>query len=176
VAMSGDVSGARQALDDALEIAPRFVYALQQKALLDESAGRRDEAIDTYRRLLDVDANNVVALNNLAFALAVHQKMPMEALGLAKRAVALAPSNPTILDTLAWIQHLLGDNAAAAKVMEQVIKTNIPDPDVRLHAAVVFAAAGAPAVAKQQLSIALKLNPALADNAEVKQLQAQLAK
>ena len=60
--------------------------------------------------------------------------------------------------------------------MEQVIKTNTLNPEIRLHAAIVFAAAGARTIAKEQLSIALKLNPALADALEVKQLQAQLAK
>jgi len=171
----GDPAGARAAFTEAVETAPRFGYALMQRAALDETAGRHDEAIEGYRLILEIDANHVVALNNLAFALAVHRKMPMEALALAKRAATLAPT-PTILDTLGWIQHLLGDNAGAAKVMAQVVKTNIPDADIRLHAAVIFAAVGALAPAKNELAIALKLNPALANRAEVKELQAQLAK
>ena len=171
----GDAAGAHKALDEAVEAAPQFVPALVQRAMLDEATGRRDEAIDAYRRILEIDANHVATLNNLAYALAVHKNMPMEALALARRAVAAAPSNPTVLDTLAWIQHLLGDNASAAKTLEQVLKTNILDPDIRLHAAVVFAAIGARAIAQNQLAIALKLNPSLANNPEVKQLQAQLA-
>jgi uncharacterized protein (TIGR03790 family) len=174
--LRGDTSGARQALADALEAAPRFAAAMMQRAMLDESAGRLDDAIEGYKQLLDIDVNNAVALNNLAFALAVHRKMPMDALAYAKRAVALAPMNPAILDTLGWIQHLLGDDAGAAKVMEQVVKTNTVDPGIRLRAAIVFAAIGARAIAQNQLAIALKLSPSLAGTAEVKQLQSQLAK
>ena len=174
--LRGDTQGARRALDEALEIEPRFPTALQERALLDEAAGQHDAAIEGYRRILDVDPNHVVALNNLAYALAVHRKMPMEGLLLAKRAVTLAPTVPTVLDTLGWIQHLAGDDASAAKVMEQVAKTNVLNPDIRLHAAIIFAAVGANNAAKAQLAIALKLNPALANSAEVKQLQARLAK
>ena len=172
----GDIPGARAALDQALQAAPRFVPAILQRALLDESTGRRDEAIEGYKQILDVDANHVVALNNLGYAVAVHQSMPAEGLTFARRAAARAPTNPTILDTLAWIHHLLGDNASAAKVMEPVIKTNVLNPDIRLHAAVIYAAVGARAIAQTQLAIALKLNPSFATRPEVKELQAQLAK
>jgi Flp pilus assembly protein TadD len=171
----GDAAGAQSAVDEALALAPRFVPGWLQRASLDESAGRRDAAIDAYKQVLDIDANHVIALNNLAYSLAVHRNMPMDALVLARKAVALAPNSPTILDTLAWIQHLLGDNAGAAKIMEQILKTNIFDPDIRLHAAIVFAAAGAPSIAQNQLMIALKLNPALADREDVKTLQTELA-
>lgn len=172
----GDTRGAGQAIDEAVELAPRFVTGLLQSAGLDELAGRRDEAIDTYKRILDIDPNNVIALNNLAYGLAVYQNMLKEALALAERAVIRAPTDPTILDTLAWVQHLLGDDASAAKVMEQVVRTNIPNPDIRLHAAIVFAAVGARALAQNELAVALTLNPALANSTEVKELQAQLAK
>ena len=171
-----DLPGARQALDEAVEMAPRFVVAMLKKAGLEESAGQHDAAIDMYKRVLDIDPSQVVALNNLAFALAVRRNMPSEALPLAKRAVALSPTNPTILDTLGWIHHLLGDNATAAKVMEQAVKTNTVNPEIRLHAAIVFAAVGSLPMAKNQLAVALKLSPELANNIEVKELQARLAK
>jgi uncharacterized protein (TIGR03790 family) len=172
----GDLPGARQAVVDALEIAPNFIRALLQRAVLEESLDSRDQAIETYKQVLNLDSNHVVALNNLAYSLAVHRKMPMEALTLARRAVALAPTNPQILDTLAWIQHLLGDDASAAKLMQQLVRSNIQSPEIRLHAAIVFAAVGQRGAAQNELAIALKLNPALEGTPEVKQLQAQLAK
>ena len=172
----GDRMAAREALDRAIEAAPNFGAAWTQRAVLDEAAGRHDEAIEAYEKILEIDPNHIIALNNLAYALAVHRKTPSEGLPYARRAAAAAPSNATVLDTLAWIQHLLGDSAGAAKVMAQLVKGNTLNPDIRLHAAVVFAAIGQSAIAKNQLAIALKLNPALAGSAEVKQLQAELAK
>jgi len=172
----GDSAGALKAAAEALEEAPRFVAPMVLAAALDESAGRRDEAIDTYRRILELDANHVVALNNLAYALAVHRKAPAEGLPFARRAVAAAPNSPTVIDTLAWIQYLLGDHAAAAKLVQEVMKSNTLNPDVRLHAAIILAAAGQRPQAQTQLAIALKLRPSLAQSDEVRQLQAKLAK
>jgi uncharacterized protein (TIGR03790 family) len=176
LASRGDAAGARQAVVDALQLAPGLVQALALGAGLDEASGRRDEAIDAYKQILELDADNVVALNNLAYALAVHRKTPAEGLPYARRAVAAAPTNLTVIDTLAWIQHLMGDDASAAKLMEGVVRANTLNPELRLHAAIIFAAAGQRGQAQTQLSIALQLNPSLAGIAEVKQLQAQLAR
>ena len=173
----GDTAAARQAAEDAVELRRGFVAPLILRAGLDESAGR--SATRPWRhteQVLEVDANNVMALNNLAYGLAMYRKMPEEALPLARRAVAAAPNNPAVMDTLAWVQHLLGDSAGAAKLMEAVVRTNVPNPAIRLHAAIIFAAVGQRRPAQTQLAAALKLNPSLAGSAEVKQLEAWLAK
>jgi Flp pilus assembly protein TadD len=175
LASRGDAEGARAAVDEALQLAPQFVPTMTLGAMLDERAGRHDEAIEAYRRILEVDPNNVTALNNLAYSIGVRQGKPMEGLPFARRAVTASPSNPTVLDTLAWIQHLLGDDAAAAKLMDQVVRANTLNPELRLHAAIIYAAVGQRGQAGTQLKIALQLNPSLADSPEVKELLAQLA-
>jgi uncharacterized protein (TIGR03790 family) len=172
----GDQSGARQAIDESIALAPRYIVALLQGAGLDEAEGRRDQAMGTYQRILDIDPNHTIALNNLAYGLAVYRAMPVEALPLAERAAARAPNNPTVLDTLAWVHHLLGDDRRAAAVMERVLRTTVTEPEIRVHAAIVFAAAGARARARQELTAALDLNPALAGTVAVQELEAALAK
>lgn len=171
----GDSAGARRVVEESVALAPRFVAGLVLLASLDDAAGRPDQAISTYRRILEVEPDHVMALNNLAYGLAVHLKMPKDALPYAERAVARAAGNPTILDTLAWVHHLLGDEARAATVMEEVVRSNVQNAVIRLHAAIVFAAAGSRGPAKRELGVALKLNPGLATTPEVKELQAQLA-
>jgi tetratricopeptide (TPR) repeat protein len=171
-----DRPGARDALAAALEIAPRFVLALQQRAALDEIDKDYDAAIDTYREIITIDSNHVTALNNLAYALAVHRHVPEEALPLAERAVSRAPNNPIVIETLAWTHYLLKDHKQAARLMGQVVLANLPNPEVRMHAAAVFAAIGSRTVAQRELAIALKLNPALAERPDVKDLQALLSK
>jgi uncharacterized protein (TIGR03790 family) len=113
----GDAAGGRAALEEAVQLAPRFVAGWLQLAGLDEQEDRIDAAIDKYKRVVLVQPNNFVALNNHAYALAVRQKMPAEALPLARRAAAQAPDDFLVLDTLGWIQHLLGDDAGAAQVL-----------------------------------------------------------
>jgi tetratricopeptide (TPR) repeat protein len=171
-----DQSGAREAVRAALEISPRFLAALLQRAVLEEIEEDRDAAIETYRQMIAIDSGHIVALNNLAYALAVHRNAPEEALALAERAASRAPSSPTVLETLAWIRYLLKDHVNAARLMERVVRANLPNSEVRMHAAVVFAAVGSRTIAQRELDIALKLNPALATRPDVKDLQALLAK
>ena len=76
-----------------------------------------------------------MALNNLAYNLAVHLGKPAEALPLARRAVSLAPQVGTTLDTLARTEHLLGNHEVASKLFGEAIRLDPTQPEIRLHAA-----------------------------------------
>jgi uncharacterized protein (TIGR03790 family) len=165
---------ARQALEQFTELAPRADVPQFQLAMIYEAEGQHDAAIARYRKVLELQPKHVIALNNLAYGLAVHQKAAAEALPLAQQAAALAPNEPAILDTLGWVQHLAGDSAAAAKVMADVVRRAPGEANYRLHAAVVYAAVGQRTEAEAELKEALRLNPSLADSDEVKQLRARL--
>jgi uncharacterized protein (TIGR03790 family) len=172
--LRGERALARAAYEEATALAPQIVPAQMQLAMMHEAAGQGDLAIERYRRVIEYDANNVLALNNLAYKLAVDKKKPQEALPLATRAAKQAPQEPTVLDTLAWVQHLLGDDSAAVKTMAATLKGAPSNADIRLHAAIIYAANGARAVAEDQLAAALKLKPSLEGTADVKQLRQQL--
>lgn len=65
------------------------------------------------RRALEMQPDNVGLNNNLAFTLAEHLGQAQEALEYAHKAVANAPDQARMLDTLGLVQHLAGelDNA-----------------------------------------------------------------
>ena len=170
----GEREGARAALESSVKLAPTYVGPLLKLAMMDEEDGRRSSAIQWYRRVLAVQPNNVLALNNLAYGLAVHGKAPAEALPHAQRAATLAPNNSSILDTLAWVHHLNGNSAEAQKVIARAIKASAPAAETHLHAAIIFAATGTPAVAAAQLEEALRRNPALENTEEVRELRQKL--
>ena len=123
--------------------------------------------------MLKARPNEIAALNNLAYMLAVKRRAPAEALPLAKRAVTLAPDNAATIDTLAWTHHLLGEHAEAAKLLRPVVQRTTGRPEIHLHAALVFAAVGDFALAKTQFDEALKIDAALADTDDVKALLTQ---
>ncbi len=108
LATMGDSAAARVALEEATRLAPQAAYAQMQLALLYEKDQKFDLAIERYRRVIERQPRNGVALNNLAYSLATRQNAAAEALPLAERAVSTGPQNPAYLDTLAWIEHLLG--------------------------------------------------------------------
>jgi uncharacterized protein (TIGR03790 family) len=170
----GDNEGARRSLEEATQIAPNSASIQLQLALMYEEASEWAKAMERFRQVLKVQPKSVIALNNLAYSLAVRQKAPEEARPLAQRAVSLAPNNPEIVDTLAWIEHLLGNDREAARLLRPVVQKGTGSADIRLHAAIVFAAIGEDRAADAQLKEALRLDPKLAEKDDVKTLRTRL--
>ncbi len=81
------------------------------------TAGEPELAAERYRKVIALQPTHATALNNLAYDMAVREKKPAEALPMARKALALAPDNATILDTVGWIEFLLGNNAEAARLL-----------------------------------------------------------
>jgi Flp pilus assembly protein TadD len=81
-----------------------------------------------------------------------------------------------VIDTLAWIEYLLGQHAAAVKTMAAALRGAPASAEIRLHAAIIYAANGARAVAEDQLKEALRLQPSLEDRPDVRDLRQRLAK
>ena len=170
----GDKAGVRAALEEATRVAPNAAFAQLQLALVYQQEKNLDAAIERYRRVIDVQPRNSVALNNLAFLLVVEKNAPKEALPLAQRAVEVTPQNPATLDTLAWIEYLTGDVMSASKRIALAVRGAPNLPDIRMHAATIYAAAGARAVAETELREALRLQPALENSPAVKQVRDKL--
>ena len=167
-------AGARQALESAVIADGRFTVARLELANAQDREGQVDRAIANYRAILGYEPNQPVALNNLAFDLANKRGNPQEALPFAERACTVMKNDPALLDTLAWIQHLIGRSREADATMRQSRALGGQDPDILWHAAVIFAAVNDMPRASAELNLALKLNPALAERDEVKNLRQQL--
>jgi tetratricopeptide (TPR) repeat protein len=172
-ARSGDKAGAEALWVRAADAEPRLLPIQTQLAGLYETQGAYDKAIDRYRRILAVDKNNSIALNNLAYALAVRANAPKDALPLAQQAFRQAPT-PVVADTLGWVDHLLGDEYAAQSLLERAAAALPGNAEILFHVASVHAALGQKARAKQELDSAEKLDPQLASRADVKALRALL--
>jgi uncharacterized protein (TIGR03790 family) len=170
----GDTAGTRKALEEATNLAPTLIVAQLQLGIWEQQAGNFPAAVERYRAILKVQPNHSVALNNLAYVLAIEQSLPAEAIVFARRAATLAPDNASILDTLGWTEHLLGNNDAAAKLLAQGIRLDPTIAELRLHAAIVYAAIGALPNAQTELKEALRLNPEYEKQTEVMTLQKRL--
>ena len=169
-----DRTAARKLFEQASEIAPD---AVSVHLLLAELYGSSDEparAAERYRKVIGLQPSNAVALNNLAYDIAIREKKPAEALPMARKALSLAPDNATILDTVGWIEYLLGNTAEAAKLLVQAAKGAPGNAEVRLHSAFALMAQGARAAASTELSEAIKLNPALEKRQDVMELRSRL--
>lgn len=166
-----NLAGARDALTKAIALAPKTPGLMVVLADIEEKAGEYDAAIEWYHRILALQSTNVIALNNLAYALAVRKNQPAEALPFARRAASLAPRAGAVLDTLGWVEHLLGNHEVAAKLFADAVRLDANNAEIRLHAAIVYAAAGQREQSQAELAQALKLDPGLAAREEVRRLK-----
>jgi uncharacterized protein (TIGR03790 family) len=170
-----DRAGAKNALKEAVSLAPQSLTLLITLAQLEEQVGEYDAAIARYRRVVAIDPANVVALNNLAFALAVRRSSAPEALVFARRAADLAPRSAGVLDTLGWVEHLAGNDGHAAIILDNAVKLDPTQAQIRVHAAIVFMADGKSDRAATELKEALRLDPTSSVRDEVRQLRERIA-
>ena len=104
------------------------------------------EAIDTaaanehYEEILRQQPGVLVALNNLAWNL--RTKDTERALTHIRRAAEIAPNNADILDTLAVVEHISGNNEEALVHIQRALKHNTTNLSMRYHEAMINAALG----------------------------------
>ncbi|MCC9166675.1 tetratricopeptide repeat protein [Pontibacter harenae] len=79
---------------------------------------KSDEA---YEAVLAVDVNNEHVLNNYSYFLSLRNEKLEVAKKMASRLVQQHPTNPTYLDTYAWVLYKLGDYDGARKYLEQAV-------------------------------------------------------
>lgn len=96
-----------------------------------------------YAKALEHNPDNSLVLNNWAYFLSEENKELDKALQMSLRACELTPSNPTYLDTQAWILHLLGRTAEAKTIMRQAVSLDTTEDDtLLLHYAEILEAEG----------------------------------
>jgi Flp pilus assembly protein TadD len=126
--------------------------------------GKNEEAIRLMRRTLELDPRNLGAMNNLSMLLSQSPQTQNEAIAYLDRALAIAGSNPELLDSKGWV--LLKNNklAQAESLFLEALALPPGDPRHRFHLALVYHLQG------KLLDARSSLAQALADKLTVVQL------
>ena len=83
---------------------------------------------------------NIVLLNNASMAASQRGDLP-RAVTLGRRALAAAPNDPIVLDTLAWaLFRSGGPSPEAVALMERALKAMPSNPEIRQHALAIQSA------------------------------------
>jgi Flp pilus assembly protein TadD len=142
--------------DQANAMAQRWVKDHPTDVLLRNYQGQQYIAAKDYRAavrqfqaVLEVEPENPVALNNLAWALG--ELGDPKALQYAERASALAPFTPSVMDTHGWILVQRGDVAQGVALLRKANSLAPQDTDIQLHLAKALLKTGDKAGAKGQL-------------------------
>lgn len=140
-----------------------------------DAATRADRPVDAeahYRRVLAVQPNNALAMNNVAWLM--HKQSKPGALELALKASQLMPNRAPILDTLATIQAANGQVQEAIKTQQMAITAAPDDTGLKLGLARYMVQAGQNSEARTQLEALARLGDRFPRQSEVAALLKKL--
>lgn len=123
--------------------APAEPLFLAQAAIQDR-AGDKDGALASYRAALKANPRSLVAANNYASLIADARPTDKAALAEARTPIQrfAETGNPSLLDTLAWLDYRLGDMEAAKALLVRAKADTSSNPQLRYHYGAVLIALG----------------------------------
>jgi putative PEP-CTERM system TPR-repeat lipoprotein len=140
----------------------------------DNALARQDWAAAEahYRSVAEVQPNNAMALNNVAW-LMTRQGKP-GAVAVAERAMQLAPDRPALMDTLAWAMASENQVPQAIELQKKAIAQAPEASGLRLTLAKIYLKAGDRPRARAELEALAKMGDRFAGQAEVAALMKSL--
>jgi tetratricopeptide (TPR) repeat protein len=128
-------------LQKALADRPNATSLQIAMALLRTAQGRYSEAQTVYKQVIERDSGNLIALNNLAWLVGLHDRKGDEAIALVDRAIAQVGRQPSVLDTRGVIYLTMGRNDDALQDLQSA-SAQVDDPLVYFHLARAYLAVG----------------------------------
>lgn len=145
-------------LEAALERYPRHPALEYDRAVLLERAGRVKESVTVLEHLLEQRADDPTLLNALGYTFAEHGMRLAHAESLIRRALAITPDNPAVIDSLGWVRFKRGDVHAAAAILERAYALS-RESDIAAHWGEALWKSGAKSQAHEVWSTALERDP-----------------
>jgi putative PEP-CTERM system TPR-repeat lipoprotein len=140
----------------------------------DMAMARKDYAAASriYQAALDIEPNNPLVLNNLAW-ISGELKAP-KALEYAEKANQLAPNQPPFMDTLAMLLAAKGETTKAIDLLRKALAIAPNATLIQLNLAKVLISSGQKDAARKELDALAKLGDKFPGQAEVARLQKEL--
>ena len=135
-------------------------------------AGDHRTAAEHYRKMLETAPEDVVVLNNLAWA-EFQLKQP-QAIEHAEKANKLAPNQPALMDTLGVLLLDKGDTARALDLLQRASTLAPRAAGIRLNLAKALIKSGQKDAARKELDELTKLGDKFSGHVEVTQLKRNL--
>ncbi|MBV9892221.1 MAG: tetratricopeptide repeat protein, partial [Rhizobacter sp.] len=132
---------AEQVMAQANKQFPDDTDLLYEQAMLDEKLDRVDEMERLLRRVIAIKPDHQHAYNALGYSLAERNMRLNEARDLIKKALDLSPGEPSITDSMGWVEYRLGNRDAAIRYLSEAYQAR-PDPEIAAHLGEVLWSAG----------------------------------
>jgi len=132
---------AEQVMGQASKAFPDDVDLLYEQAMLNEKLDRVDEMERLLRRVIALKADHPHAYNALGYSLAERNLRLPEARALIQKALELSPGEPSITDSMGWVEYRLGNREEAIRLLRRAYLAR-PDPEIAAHLGEVLWSAG----------------------------------
>ncbi|TVQ38344.1 MAG: hypothetical protein EA370_05895 [Wenzhouxiangella sp.] len=130
--VAGRPDEAVELLTIALRERPDSVALLYTRGICAVAMDDLELAEQDFRRILQIDDDNAMALNALGYTLTDRTDRHQEAYRLIRRALALEPDSPAILDSMGWVYFRLGQPEQALPYLEQALAGE-DNPEIAAH-------------------------------------------
>ncbi|MDC7222891.1 MAG: tetratricopeptide repeat protein [Spirochaetales bacterium] len=99
--------------------------------------GETDQAVEYYRKAIEIDSENINSLNSLGYILADENVDLREAVEKCRKAVESNPDNSNYLDSLGWTYYRMGNYKLAYQYLKRADSLNQNNSAVKQHLAIV---------------------------------------
>ncbi len=170
--LAGDLLVARRHLDLVGTIAPDFVVGMNNLGVCLARQGELDDALQTYRRGLELEPSNVAVMSNAA-RLYQQQGFPREAETLLARVRASRRASPFFYVYQGERALVENELDAALEYFREALRLDSEVPEVHLGLVKLHLALGELKRARHHLGRALKLDPTHPDADPYRELLAK---
>jgi len=165
---AGSVSQALATDLQSIKDHPHDIQFYLLAGMMYESQNSFDQAKVMYQQALNIQPDNPLASNNLAYVILERGGNVDVAFAMAQTARRGMPDSPAAADTLGFAYFQKGVYQSAIDMFQESLRLNekkgaADDPTVHYHLGLAYEKANQPAQARQQLERALKISPNFSD-------------
>jgi tetratricopeptide (TPR) repeat protein len=129
---TGQYDASLVVLNDALSAYQDSTDLRYSRAMVAEKLGNLAQLEQDLEHIISLEPDNATALNALGYTLADRSTRLDEAQALIEKALAIAPKDPAILDSLGWVYFRLGKLKESLDFIQQAFAL-YPDAEVAAH-------------------------------------------
>jgi tetratricopeptide (TPR) repeat protein len=123
---------ANDVLSQANQRFPDDVDLIYEQSMMYEKLNRLADMERLLRRVIELKPDHQQAYNALGYSLAERNVRLPEALTLIRKALELSPGEPSITDSLGWVEYRMGNRDEAIRHLRDAYRSQ-PDAEIGAH-------------------------------------------
>jgi tetratricopeptide (TPR) repeat protein len=153
---------------------PKDMSVVLHGAMILAKLQRWEDARTAYERALQLDSNNAIAQNNLAWLLSEYGGDTDRALQLAQQAKEKLPGDLQVTDTIGWLYYKKGIYKTAVQYLQECADKDHANPTYQYQLGMVYLKLGDRDEARRHFLQALSLKPGASEAQTIYASMAQM--